>query len=389
MPQTRRHFAPEFKLEVAKKIVQQQCSITQLCHELSLGETAVRRWVAQYKAELNGQPGIGLPLTPDQQRIRQLEAELRIAKEDNEILKKAFGLVRPRLSMMLPIVSQLDRAHSKSTLCRVLGVSRSGLHHARQRGDRPVCDLRTETLFKAVFAENQQTYGSRRMRSELAKRGLALGRYKVRKLLNAFNLKTCWKRKFVHTTDSKHTLPVAENLLNRKFNPKALNQAWASDITYIRTRSGWLYLAVVMDLCSRRVIGWAMEPHMRAELVCRALTMAQGQRNPAAGVLLHSDRGSQYASAEYQALLKKHKMVCSMSRKGNCWDNAPMERFFLNLKMERVWRKDYANHEEARRDVADYLMKFYNQKRLHSALGEMSPAEFERQCQLKPAPVQA
>ena len=291
--------------------------------------------------------------------------------------------------MMLPIVSQLDRAHSKSTLCRVLGVSRSGLHHARQRGDRPVCDLRTETVFKAVFAEHQQTYGSRRMRDALAKRGLALGRYKVRKLLKAFDLKACWKRKFVHTTDSKHTLPVAENLLNRKFNPKALNQAWASDITYIRTRSGWLYLAVVMDLCSRRVIGWAMEPHMRAELVCRALTMAQVQRNPAAGVLLHSDRGSQYASAEYQALLKKHKMVCSMSRKGNCWDNAPMERFFLNLKMERVWRKDYANHEEARRDVADYLMKFYNQKRLHSALGEMSPAEFERQCQLKPAPVQA
>ena len=140
-----------------------------------------------------------------------------------------------------------------------------------------------------------------------------------------------------------------------------------------RTRSGWLYLAVVMDLCSRRVIGWAMESHMRAELVCQALIMAQGQRNPAEGVLLHSDRGSQYASEEYQALLKKHKMVCSMSRKGNCWDNAPMERFFLNLKMERVWRRDYANQEEARRDVADYLLTFYNQKRLNSALGNMRP----------------
>lgn len=291
--------------------------------------------------------------------------------------------------MMLPIISQLNKAHPQGSICRALDISRSGLHHALLHRDRPVCDLQTETLIKAVFAENQQTYGSRRMRSELAKRGLALGRYKVRKLLNAFNLKTCWKRKFVHTTDSKHTLPVAENLLNRKFNPEALNQAWTSDITYIRTRSGWLYLAVVMDLCSRRVIGWAMESHMRAELVCQALIMAQGQRNPAEGVLLHSDRGSQYASEEYQALLKKHKMVCSMSRKGNCWDNAPMERFFLNLKMERVWRKDYANHEEARRDVADYLLTFYNQKRLNSALGNMSPAEFERQCQLKPASVQA
>ena len=132
-----------------------------------------------------------------------------------------------------------------------------------------------------------------------------------------------------------------------------------------------------------------MAPHMRTELVCEALTMAQGQRNPAAGVLLHSDRGSQYASDAYQALLAQHGIVCSMSRKGNCWHNAPMERFFLNLKMERVWRRDYANQEEARRDVADYLMTFYNQKRLNSALGYMSPAEFERQHRLKPAPVQA
>lgn len=291
--------------------------------------------------------------------------------------------------MILPIVSQLNKAHRQGSICRALGISRSGLHYAQRHRDRPACDLRTETLFKAVFAENQQTYGSRRMRRVLTARGLRLGRYKVRKLLKKFDLKACWKRKFVHTTDSKHGLPVAENLLNRAFTPQDLNQAWTSDITYIRTRTGWLYLAVVMDLCSRRIIGWAMAPHMRTELVCEALTMAQGQRNPAAGVLLHSDRGSQYASDAYQALLAQHGIVCSMSRKGNCWDNAPMERFFLSLKMGRVWRRDYANQEEARRDVADYLMTFYNQKRLNSALGYMSPAEFERQHRLKPAPVQA
>ena len=291
--------------------------------------------------------------------------------------------------MILPIVSQLNKAHRQGSICRALGISRSGLHYAQRHRDRPACDLRTETLFKAVFAENQQTYGSRRMRRVLTARGLRLGRYKVRKLLKKFYLKACWKRKFVHTTDSKHGLPVAENLLNRAFTPQDLNQAWTSDITYIRTRTGWLYLAVVMDLCSRRIIGWAMAPHMRTELVCEALTMAQGQRNPAAGVLLHSDRGSQYASDAYQALLAQHGIVCSMSRKGNCWDNAPMERFFLSLKMEQVWRRDYANQEEARRDVADYLMTFYNQKRLNSALGYMSPAEFERQHRLKPAPVQA
>lgn len=217
--------------------------------------------------------------------------------------------------MMLPIVSQLNKAHRQGTICRALGISRAGLHYAHQHRVRPVCGVRTETLFKAVFAENQQTYGSRRMQHALTPHGLRLGRYKVRKLLKAFALRACWQRKFVHTTDSTHGLPVAENLLNRAFTPKALNQAWTSDITYIRTRSGWLYLAVVMDLCSRRVIGWAMAPHMRTELVCQALIMAQGQRSPAAGVLLHSDRGSQYASETYQALLKQYGIVCSMSRK--------------------------------------------------------------------------
>jgi putative transposase len=151
------------------------------------------------------------------------------------------------------------------------------------------------------------------------------------------------------------------------------------DITYIRTRSGWLYLAAVLDLYSRKVIGWAMAPTMPAELVCTALQMAIAQRQPSAGLIVHSDRGSQYASAAYQALLAQHGLCCSMSRKGNCWDNAVMERFFLNLKMERVWRNDYANHAEAMRDVTDYIVAFYNAVRLHSTLGNLAPAAFERE----------
>lgn len=147
---------------------------------------------------------------------------------------------------------------------------------------------------------------------------------------------------------------------------------------YIRTRTGWMYLAAVLDLYSRKIVGWAMAPTMPASLVCTALQMAIAQRQPAAGLIVHSDRGSQYASAEYQALLKRHELVCSMSRKGNCWDNAVMERFFLNLKMERVWRRDYANQGEAMRDVADYIVEFYNARRLHSTLGYQSPNAFER-----------
>lgn len=192
------------------------------------------------------------------------------------------------------------------------------------------------------------------------------------------SLKPVWKRKFVHTTDSKHVLPVAPNVLARQFNPAALNLASASDITYIRTGDGWLYLAVVLDLFSRRVVGWAMGPSISASLVCEALLMAIQVRRPAAKLVVHSDSCSQYASNQYQAMLTEHGFVCSMSSKGNCWDNAVSERFFLNLKMERVWQRNYANHAEARLDVANYIAGFYNWERLHSVLGNLPPSVYER-----------
>jgi transposase InsO family protein len=196
--------------------------------------------------------------------------------------------------------------------------------------------------------------------------------------MRANGLRPVWKRKFVHTTDSKHDLPIAPNVLARQFEPDAPNKAWVADITYIRTRSGWLYLAVVLDLFSRKVVGWSMAPSMPAELVCAALQLAIAQRQPSPGLLVHSDRGSQYASASHRALLARHGLEASMSRKGNCWDNAVMERFFLNLKMERVWQRDYANHTEAIRDITDYIVGFYNSERLHSTLGYMPPTVYER-----------
>ncbi len=174
-------------------------------------------------------------------------------------------------------------------------------------------------------------------------------------------------------------MAVSGNVLNRQFARARPNQAWVSDITYIRTKSGWLYLATVLDLHSRKIVGWAMAPGMPAALVCAALQMAIVQRNPKSDLLVHSDRGTQYASSLHQALLIQHGLLGSMSRKGNCWDNAVMERFFLNLKMERVWQKDYANHAEAITDVADYIVNFYNAVRLHSTLGNLSPIAFEHQ----------
>lgn len=268
-------------------------------------------------------------------------------------------------------------------VCRVLEISRSGYYAARKRTTAAPKVCLESVQLKAAFAASGQAYGSRRLRASLALRGLSLGRYRVRSLMRQHRLRPVWKRKFIHTTDSRHSLPISPNVLARQFDPAAPNQAWVADITYIRTRAGWLYLAVVLDLYARKVVGWAMAPDMQATLVCSALQLAIAQRQPAAGLIVHSDRGSQYASAAHQKLLSKHGLVGSMSRKGNCWDNAVMERFFLNLKMERVWQRDYANHAEATVDVADYIVSFYNNVRLHSKLGNLPPNAFEQKTAIK------
>ena len=188
----------------------------------------------------------------------------------------------------------------------------------------------------------------------------------------------CIARKYRVTTDSNHRKPVAQNLLDRRFDGWAPNRAWTTDITYLLTDEGWLYLAAIVDLGTRRIVGWAMSERMSAKLVCDALQMAYWRRRPAPGLLMHSDRGSQYASAEYRKLLKQFHMTQSMSRKGNCWDNAPMESFFKTLKVERTYRLRYTSRDQARLDIVNWIEGFYNEKRLHSAIDYRSPADFER-----------
>lgn len=281
----------------------------------------------------------------------------------------------------------VEQLHKKAVpvghLCRVLGVSRSGYYGCRQRAKLAPKACLVSTQLKAEFAASGKVYGSRRLSAVLCAQGLRIGRHRVRRLMREHGLRALWRRKFVRTTDSGHALPVSANVLARRFNPSGPNQAWVSDITYIRTRSGWLYLAVVLDLYARKVVGWAMAPTMHAELVCAALQLAIAQRQPTPGLIVHSDRGSQYASALHQALLARHSLVGSMSRKGNCWDNAVMERFFLSLKTERVWQRDYANHADAMTDIADYIVGFYNSVRLHSKLGNLPPNAFEQQSAIK------
>jgi transposase InsO family protein len=187
-----------------------------------------------------------------------------------------------------------------------------------------------------------------------------------------------YRKKYRITTDSSHGKPVAQNLLDRRFDGWTANRAWTTDITYLLTDEGWLYLAAILDLGTRRIVGWAMSARMSAKLVCDALQMAFWRRRPAAGLLMHSDRGSQYASDDYRKLLKQFHMTQSMSRKGNCWDNAPMESFFKTLKVERTYRLQYTSRDQARLDIVNWIEGFYNEKRLHSAIDYRSPADFER-----------
>lgn len=278
-------------------------------------------------------------------------------------------------------MSEMREKASVVHLCRLFGISRSGWYAARARQGRKPRIAPEVVQLQSSFAASGGTYGSRRLSISLRAAGFNTGRHRTRRLMREHGLRVRVRRKWHHTTDSRHHLPMAGNVLQRRFNPASINRAWASDITYVRTGSSWLYLAVVMDLYSRRIVGWAMAPAMPAQLVCEALRMALATRQPQPGLIVHSDRGRQYASTEHRALLRAWGCVASMSGKGNCWDNAVVERFFLSLKLERVWPARYANHMEAKHDVADYIVNFYNSQRLHSTLGYQSPAAFERASQ--------
>ena len=265
-------------------------------------------------------------------------------------------------------------------LCEVLNVWPSGYYawRSREASVRERQDQRLAVEVRAVFEQFKKRYGSPRVRRELRNRGIRVCRHRVARLMREQYLKARPRRKFVRTTDSSHSLPTPPNVLDRKFVATEPNRVWAGDVTYLPTREGWLYLAVLLDLYSRRVVGWSMSEHNDEALTLDALQMAIDQRRPAPGLLHHSDRGTTYASGTYQDILAQHGFVCSMSRKGNCWDNAVVESFFSTLDIECARGEAFSSRNAARREVADYILGFYNPTRLHSTLGYMSPMEYER-----------
>jgi putative transposase len=266
-----------------------------------------------------------------------------------------------------------------NVMCDVLGVSLSGWRAWRSGGKQNsgrLTDAQLLALIRAIHAQFKGAYGSPRMHRELRDRGHCVGKARVERLMRGHDIRARHKRRWKATTDSQHGLPVAQNLVARDFSPCEPNQTWGADITYIATDEGWLYLAVVMDFFNREIVGWALKERLTADLVTDALTMAWFRRRPTPGLVHHSDRGVQYASQALQAKLAEYGMRCSMSRKGNCWDNAPTESFFNSLKNERVHGSRYRTRADAKADVFQYIEIFYNRVRRHSTLGQTSPEQF-------------
>lgn len=284
--------------------------------------------------------------------------------------------------MKYDFITQHKKTWPVDLMCQLFGVKRNSYYSfAKRKRSQPDDPDHQEMLdwITDIAESSDHTYGERRMKKALNILGYPVSRAKTKKLMNEAGVKVRHKKKFKVTTNSNHKKPVYPNRLKREFDVVQPNQAYVADITYIWTQEGWLYLAVVIDLFSRKVVGWSMSSRMKASLVCDALTMAIWQRRPKAGLIHHSDRGSQYASDAFRRLLDQHGIQGSMSRRGDCWDNAVVESFFGSLKQERVQWRSYQTRYEAQQDILDYISMFYNSRRLHSYLGYMSPNEYEAQ----------
>jgi putative transposase len=273
------------------------------------------------------------------------------------------------------------RRHSVRMMCRLLEVSRSGYYDWCTRAESARSRRNRELLLmiRQLHLESNGVYGARKIHRELLLAGEACGRHRVARLMRKDRLKGCPKRRFIRALNTTADHPVADNLLKQDFRADGPNQRWASDITQVWTREGWLYLAVVMDLYSRRIVGWCMDRDVGRHLVVGALTMALGYRQPEGPLLHHSDRGPQYTSDDFRDICRDNNIECSMSARGSCYDNAVVESFFASLKRERCRRTKYKTREEAKADIFDYIERFYNRKRSHSYLGYLSPVQYEKQ----------
>ncbi|WP_376777265.1 IS3 family transposase [Paraburkholderia youngii] len=370
MGNPRARYTLEFKVE-AVRMVRNGQSQSATAKILGISTQTLNTLIkADDAGKLNG---AGKQVSAGQMEIARLRAELARVKMERDILEKGHGVLCKGVGMKYAWIERHSPQWPVSVACEALGVSPSGYHNRKARDvdpDRPRRRISNDALLihiRAVHAESKGEYGWPRVWKKLLAQGIRVSKDRIQRLMKLHGIRARTRRRFKATTDSQHNLPVAPNLLQRDFSPAKPDQVWTTDITYLWTEEGWLYLTVILDLFSRQVVGWSLKPHMRTELVSDALRMAWFRRRPEAGLILHSDRGSQYCSDEFQALLKGYGMRCSMSRKANCRDNSPTESLWGSLKQARIHGRRFATRRKAMDEVLDWL-SFYNHGRLHSTL---------------------
>ncbi|WP_094099448.1 IS3 family transposase [Shigella flexneri] len=371
-----KRYPEEFKTEAVKQVVDRGYSVASVATRLDITTHSLYAWIKKYGPDSS----TNKEQSDAQAEIRRLQKELKRVTDERDILKKANGVLRKAVRLRYAFIRDNSCCWPVRLLCRVLDVHPSVFYAWLQQphSQRHQADLRLTGQIKQFWLESGCVYGYRKIHLDLRDSGQQCGVNRVWRLMKRVGIKAQVGYRSPRARKGEASI-VSPNRLQRQFNPDAPDERWVTDITYIRTHEGWLYLAVVVDLFSRKIIGWSMQSRMTKDIVLNALLMAVWRRNPEKQVLVHSDQGSQYTSHEWQSFLKSHGLEGSMSRRGNCHDNAVAESFFQLLKRERIKKKIYGTREEARSDIFDYIEMFYNSKRRHGSSEQMSPTEYENQ----------
>ncbi|HGW8426382.1 TPA: IS3 family transposase, partial [Citrobacter koseri] len=371
-----KRYPEEFKIEAVKQVVDRGYSVASVATRLDITTHSLYAWIKKYGPDSS----TNKEESDAQAEIRRLQKELKRVTDERDIFKKSRGVLRKAVRLKYAFIRDNTCCWPVRLLCRVLDVHPSGFYAWLQQphSQRHQADLRLTGQIKQFWLESGCVYGYRKIHLDLRDSGQQCGVNRVWRLMKRVGIKAQVGYRSPRARKGEASI-VSPNRLQRQFNPDAPDERWVTDITYIRTHEGWLYLAVVVDLFSRKIIGWSMQSRMTKDIVLNALLMAVWRRNPQKQVLVHSDQGSQYTSHEWQSFLKSHGLEGSMSRRGNCHDNAVAESFFQLLKRERIKKKIYGTREEARSDIFDYIEMFYNSKRRHGSSDQMSPTEYENQ----------
>ncbi|HDO7193480.1 TPA: IS3 family transposase [Klebsiella pneumoniae] len=371
-----KRYPEEFKTEAVKQVVDRGYSVASVATRLDITTHSLYAWIKKYGPDSSANK----EQSDAQAEIRRLQKELKRVTDERDIFKKSRGVLRKAVRLRYAFIRDNICCWPVRLLCRVLDVHPSGFYawFKQPYSQRHQVDLRLTGQIKQFWLESGCVYGYRKIHLDLRDSGQQCGVNRVWRLMNRAGIKAQVGYRSPRARKGEASI-VSPNRLQRQFNPDAPDKRWVTDITYIRTHEGWLYLAVVVDLFSRKIIGWSMQSRMTKDIVLNALLMAVWRRNPQKQVLVHSDQGSQYTSHEWQSFLKSHGLEGSMSRRGNCHDNAVAESFFQLLKRERIKKKIYGTREEARSDIFDYIEMFYNSKRRHGSSNQMSPTEYENQ----------